>query len=152
MQADEAGTEIPEVEMVAILNGDLLYRDLRSRLAILEMKLRTNTAAPGAKQPAGPDQTKAEFEVTQAQLEKLREQARKMIHQAKVTALKQEKRRLSNELNIAAGQITAFEKEVENKGMMLTLWAAGLSQPKWRRKTISGSRRFFAPLQRSEKC
>ena len=38
-----------------------------------------------------------------------------MIHDAKLIALKQEKRRLRNELDIAAGQITAIEKEVEKK-------------------------------------
>ncbi|MGA2256909.1 MAG: hypothetical protein ABSG53_19835 [Thermoguttaceae bacterium] len=116
MQADTTGSEIPELEVVSLLNGDPVYRDLRSRLAILEAnRLHTNAAAPGTKQPPGPNQAQAEFEGTQAQLEKLQAQTRKMVRDAKLIALNQEKRRLENEVDISRTQIALFEKEVDKK-------------------------------------
>jgi hypothetical protein len=116
MQADTTGSETSEIEVVSLLNGDPAYRDLRSHLAILEAnRLHANSAAPGTKQPPGADQTKADYEGTQAQLEKLQEQTRKMVHDAKVLALKQEKRRLENEVEISRTQIALFEKEVDKR-------------------------------------
>ena len=116
MQADMTGSEIPELEVVSLLNGDPMYRDLRSHLAILETnRLRANAAAPGTKQPLGHDEIKAEYDGTQAQLEKLHEQTRKMLHDAKLLALKQEKNRLQNEVDISREQIALSEKEVDKR-------------------------------------
>ena len=117
MQADQAGAEIPEVDVVMLLNPNPVYRDLQSRLAMLQgfARIHSNAIAPGTKLPAGFNRTQADYEGTKAQIDALQEQTRKMVHDSKLIALKQEKSHLKSELDIYAGQITAFEKEVEKK-------------------------------------
>jgi len=94
-----------------------MYRDLQVRLGMLAgfHRMHTFALAPGTKIPAGFNRTQAEFEGTQAQVDALHEQTRKMVHDAKVLALKQEKRRLENEVEISRTQIALFEKEVDKR-------------------------------------
>ncbi|MGA2256480.1 MAG: hypothetical protein ABSG53_17665 [Thermoguttaceae bacterium] len=108
--------EIPEAEVVSLLNGDPVYHDLRSRLAILESnRLRIDAAAPGTKPPLGPKQTQAELDATKVQLQTLEDHSRDLVRNAKRIALQAEIRHLERQVEISAGQIAAFEKEVEKK-------------------------------------
>jgi len=121
MENDQAGTEmIPEAEVVMLLNSNPLYQNLQVRLSMLQgiSRWHNNAIAQGTKIPAGFNRTQAEFEGAQAQLEQLRDQTRKMVRDARLIALKQEKRHWEHEVNISAGQAAAIEKDAEkNKGI-----------------------------------
>ena len=116
MENDQEGAAISDLEVVSLLNGDPIFRDLRSRLAVLEStRPQANANPSGSKQSQDANRTQADYEPTKAQLDKLYEGTRKMIRDARLIVLRQEKRHLQNELDISSGQLTAFEKEVEKK-------------------------------------
>ncbi|MGO9114476.1 MAG: polysaccharide biosynthesis tyrosine autokinase [Thermoguttaceae bacterium] len=110
--------EIPETEVVMLLNNNPMYRDLQGRLALLEGidRIHMYSAAPGTKEPAAYGRTKADLEATRAQLQKLKQDSSDMVRDAKRIALTQEIQRLKSEGEIAEQQLRAFEKEVEKKG------------------------------------
>jgi len=118
LENDQAATDlIPEADVAMLLNNNSLYRDLQTRLALLQgiNRLHSGAIAPGTKNPAGLNPSQAEYEGAQALLEALRDQTRKMVRDAKLIALKQEKRHWEHEVNTAAVQAAAFEKEVAKK-------------------------------------
>ena len=109
--------EIPEADVVLLLNNNPVYRDLKSRIAMLAGidRIHNIAAAPGTKEPAGFGRTKAELEAAKAQLQELEDHSRDLVRGAKRIALKAEISHLESQVDIAAGQIAAFEKEVEKK-------------------------------------
>ncbi|MGO9110891.1 MAG: hypothetical protein ACLP9L_16845 [Thermoguttaceae bacterium] len=117
--------EIPEIEIAGLLNNNPRYRDLQSRLALLELNRRralpesnghrTDAAAPATKQPQGPDHSQVELDAAKAQLQDLKAHTWDMVRDAKRIALKQEIIRLKTEQEISAAQLGAIEKEVEKK-------------------------------------
>jgi len=113
-----ATAEIPETEVVVLLNNNPIYRDLQSRLAFLEAVSRqhTDAAAPGTKQPVGFTRTKAELESARAQVQTLEQKSAEQVRSAKRIELEREIRHLENQVEISTGQVAAFEKEVERKG------------------------------------
>ena len=120
--ADLPTAEIPEIEVTAHLDHNPVYRDLYSRLMLRELdRLRSDAAAPAAKQPpgrdqtAGRDQTQAEYDAMQKLLDRLEQQSRDQLRSAKRIALEQEKRRLGCQLKISTEQLSSFQKEVEKK-------------------------------------
>jgi len=116
LENDQADAEISDYEVVSFLNGDSIYRDLRSRLAILEStRPRADSPPSDAKPTEDAKRAQADYEATKAQLDKLYEGTRKMIRGAKLMALRREKRHWQHELDILAGQVAALEKEVEKK-------------------------------------
>jgi len=116
MENDQEGTTISELEVVSFLNGDPVYRDLRSRLVGLEpTRPRPGSGPSGTRQPQDGNRIPTDYEAIRAQLDKLCEGTRKMIRDARIIALRQEKRRVQSELEITTGQLTAFEKQVEQK-------------------------------------
>jgi len=116
LENDQADAEISDYEVISFLNGDSIYRDLRSRLAILEStRPRADSPPSDAKPTEDAKRAQAECEATKAQLDKLYEGTRKMIRDAKLMALRREKRHWQHEVDILAAQGAAFEKEVEKK-------------------------------------
>ena len=115
--ADLQEAEIPEADVVMLLNNNLVYRDLKSREAMLTAidRVHNYAAAPGTKEPAGFGRTKAELEAAKAQIQELEDHSRDMVRGAKRIALKTEINHLESQVDVAAGQIAAFEKEVEKK-------------------------------------
>ena len=109
--------EIPEADVVLLLNNNPVYRDLQSRIAMLAGidRIHNIAAAPGTKEPAGFGRTKAELEAAKAQLQELEDHSRDLVRGAKRIALKAEISHLESQVDISTGQIAAFEKEVEKK-------------------------------------
>jgi capsular exopolysaccharide synthesis family protein len=115
--AEVKETEIPETEVVMLLNNNPMYRDLQSRLAILEGMDRVHTyaIAPGTKEPPAYGRTKADLESTKAQVQKLKQDSIDMVRDARRIELKRELSRLEAEAATVADQVRSFEKEVEEK-------------------------------------
>ena len=115
--ADLPTAEIPESEVVMLLNNNPMYRELQSRLTMLQTvkSMHTNAALPGAKEPPGFMRTLADYDATKAQLEELDRKSSDMVRAAKRIALQQEIRRLDSQMEVSTAQLEAFEKEVENK-------------------------------------
>lgn len=116
--ADLKEAEIPESEVVMILNVNPMYRDLQTRLTMLQQfrRLHERTIAPGTKLTPGFDRTNAEYEATQGQLEKLHSDTKEMVRDSKRIALNQEIRRLETQELVSTERLVAFEKEVQRKG------------------------------------
>ncbi|MEI8373570.1 MAG: AAA family ATPase [Planctomycetota bacterium] len=116
--AELATAEIPETEVVVLLNSNPIYRDLQSRLTFLEglSRLHMEAAAPGTKQPVGFARSKAELESAKAQLLTLEQKSTEQVRGAKRIELEREVHRLESRVDISTGQVAAFEKEVERKG------------------------------------
>ena len=116
---DLATAEIPQIEVVSLLNSDPNYHRLQKRIARLELKrrhemekLHSNEAAPGTEQA----RTQAELSSTKEQLENLEQKSGDLVRGARRIALEMEIRRLESQIEISTGQLAAFEKEVERKG------------------------------------
>jgi capsular exopolysaccharide synthesis family protein len=116
--ADLPGAEIPETEVVVLLNNNPMYRDLQTRLGFLrQAKMAHGIAlAPGTRETPTFARTNAEFESTTAQLEKLDSDTRDQVRGAKRIALEQEIHRLESHVEVSTGQLAGFEKEVERRG------------------------------------
>ncbi len=110
-------TEIPETEVVMLLNNNPWYRELQSRRAALqEVNNRLAAVAlPKAKPSPGDVQIKTDCENTRSQLESLEQQARDQVRGGKRIALEGEIRRLESQVQISVEQLAGFEKEVECK-------------------------------------
>jgi len=117
LEADQTGAEVPEVEVAVLLNQNPIYRDLQAQIAVLSgiSRIHSSNIAQGTKIPSGFNRTQMQFEGAQAQLEALREQTRKMVRDSKLITLRHEKSHYQSELEITTGQLTAFEKQVEQK-------------------------------------
>ncbi len=110
-------TEIAEIEVVAILNNNPRYRDLQSRVLLLEQNLLRHSATPPGKKPSPAYvRAMADLETTKAQLETLVKQSRDQIREALRIELRNDVRRLDRQLEISTGKLAGFEKEVEVKG------------------------------------
>jgi uncharacterized protein involved in exopolysaccharide biosynthesis len=110
--------EIAEVEVAGLLNNNPQYRDLQSRLAMLESgssRLHLGSVPPGTKLPPGLAQAQADYESTKARLEALEQKSREMIRAARRIAWEQESRRLEVQLEVSTEQLLTFEKEVEHR-------------------------------------
>lgn len=112
--------KVPEMEVVMLLNNNPVYRDLQSRVAMLEQiyKMHITTAQmaqPGMSQNPGFARTMAEREATKNQLELLKAESRKLVRNAKVIELKREISRLTHQVDISDRELQGFEKQVENK-------------------------------------
>ncbi len=110
-------TEIPETEVVMLLNNNPQYRDLQSRLLMLQQmeKQHMDQVVSGTKPSPGYVRTKADYENTKAQLDTLQQQSRDMVRGAKRIALEQDVRRLESQVQITVEQLAGFEKEVDRK-------------------------------------
>jgi len=109
-------SEIPEVEVVTLLNNNPMYRDLQSRLAVLESSdFNTDTATSGTKPPPGLARTQAELSRVKARLQKLETDTRDQVRGARRIALERDLHRSETQVEISAQQLRAFEKEVEKK-------------------------------------
>ena len=71
--AELPAAEIPETEVVMLLNNNPMYRDLQSRLTILEQMQRHPRPAPPCPEQGAPGfaRTKADYDATKAQLDRL---------------------------------------------------------------------------------
>jgi capsular exopolysaccharide synthesis family protein len=112
--------KVPEMEVVMLLNNNPVYRDLQSRVAMLEqiynMHIKTaQMAQPGMSQNPGFARTMAEREATKNQLELLKAESRELVRNAKVIELKREISRLTHQVDISDRELQGFEKQVENK-------------------------------------
>jgi predicted RNase H-like nuclease (RuvC/YqgF family) len=108
--------EMPEIEIAMYLNSNAVYRDLYSRVTLWGLrKFHNDAASPPAKQASEPDQTQEEYDVTKKLLERLEQNARDMVRDARRIELKRELNRLTAEHGILTQQLASFEKEVEQK-------------------------------------
>jgi polysaccharide biosynthesis transport protein len=109
-------SEIPEVEVVTLLNNNPMYRDLQSRLAVLESsEFNIDTATPATKLPPGLARPQAELSRVKARLQKLESDTRDQVRGVHRIALERDLRRLETQVEISGEQLRAFEKEVEKK-------------------------------------
>ena len=118
LNGDLTGALIPEAEVVMLLNNNPMYRDLQTRFTMLSQfnRLHINALAPGTKIPEGFRRSQGEFEATQGQIDKLKNDTVQMVRAAKRIALQQDIRRFTSQLEISTDQMAIFEKEVERKG------------------------------------
>jgi capsular exopolysaccharide synthesis family protein len=109
--------QIPDTEIVMLLNNDPAYRDLKGRIQILQGigRQQDYAAAPGVKIPAGFGRATAELDAATKQLAQLKEEARGMVAESKRIALETEAQHLKSRAEIMAAQVASFEKEVEKK-------------------------------------
>ena len=109
--------EIPHAEVVQFLGNNQLYRDLESRLAILESnsRLHVKAAAPGTEKSFGFERTATDLAETKSQLAAFEEDARQEIREARRIELDRELGSLKRQAEILAEQIAGFQKQVEAK-------------------------------------
>ncbi len=109
--------EIAKTEVVMLLNNNPMYRDLQSRVTVLEQmqRMHTNSAAPGTRPPPTVARILGEYDTMKAQLQKLEEDSSDMVRDAKRIALQQDIRRLKCQEDISRDQLAAFEKQVDRK-------------------------------------
>ncbi len=109
--------DIPETEVVMLLYGNPMYRDLQTRLTALEQvdRMHNFAQAPGTKEPSTYQRTKAELMATRGQVDELKKNCAEMVRSAKRIQYKTELSRLESEVEISQQQVAAFEKEVEKK-------------------------------------
>ncbi len=107
--------EIPHAEVVQFLGNNQLYRDLESRLAILESnsRLHAKAAAPGTEKSFGYERTATDLAEARNQLAAFEEDACQQIREARRIELDRELGSLKTQAEILAEQITGFEKQVE---------------------------------------
>ncbi len=115
---DLAITEIPETEVVALLNNNPEYRDLQTRVAALKAftDVQDRALVQGTRRPPTAVRAKAELDNATAQLQTLKEHSSDLVRGARRIGLEMEIRRLETQIEISTGQMAAFEKEVERKG------------------------------------
>ena len=109
--------EIPQTEIVMLLNTNPLYRELQTRLGYLDQleRMHTVTAMPGVKEPPVYQRSKAEHAATKAQLDDLESKSRDMVRNAKRIGLQSDIKHLERQLEVSTDQIASYEKEVEKK-------------------------------------
>ena len=102
--------QIPEAEIVMLLNSDPVYRDLKSRVAVMKQieRFHVNATPDGLKQP-NVARSQQEFAAATAQLEELKETVRGQIREARGIELDRDMQRLKIEAEILSEQINGFE-------------------------------------------
>ena len=115
MLQDAATAEIPETEVVLLLNNNPEYRMLKDRVAMLEALKKPHERLTGVKPTIGMAWTETEWKALRAQLKALEQRSSDLVRGRRV-GLEEEIRRLESQIEISIGQMAAFEKEVERKG------------------------------------
>ncbi len=104
--------QIPEAEIVMLLNNDPIYRDLKARVSMMKAMERYHNQATenGLKQP-NVARSQQESAAVNAQLEDLKETARVQIREARSIELDRDIQRLKTQAEILADQIAGFENK-----------------------------------------
>ena len=136
--------ELPETEVVMLLNTNPTYRDLQNKHSLLESLKQAHVVASAAgPKSAGYVKVEAELLSTKNQLEELEKQSREQVRSAKIFMLRQEVRHLESQEENSGVQLAAYEKEVEHKGNEADFVGKGTTATQMQRADIDNLERVL---------